>query len=123
VKDVFADVALPVKPQLFSLFNPRTGSPEGFATEGATIVISGANLQGVTGVCFGEQKGEISGTSSDSITVKVPNVTGVPKGQALAVPIILQTAAGKTPTGAIYTYQGEPLPPNVIVWPYRRKER
>jgi len=124
VKFVFADVALPVKPQLFSLYNPRTGRPEGFATEGATIVISGANLQGVTSVFFGDQKGEISGTSPDSITVKVPTVTGVPKGQALAVPIILQTAAGKTPTGAIYTYQGEPLPPNVIVWPpYRPKEK
>lgn len=123
VKAVFADVALPVKPQLFSVFNPRTGRPEGFATEGATIIISGANLQAVTSVFFGDQKGEISGRSSDSITVKAPNVTGVAKGQAVAVPIILETAAGKTPTGAIYTYQGEPQAPNVIVWPYRPKEK
>ena len=121
--DVFADVDLPVRPQLFSLFNPRTGRPEGFATEGAMVVISGANLQGVTNVFFGDQPGEISGVSADSITVKAPNVSAVPKGQAVAVPIILQTSSGRIPTGAIYTYQGEPLPPNVIVWPYPPKQK
>ena len=120
---VFADVALPVKPQLFTLFNPRTSMPEGFAAEEPVVVISGINLQGVTGVFFGTQKGEITGTSGDSITVKVPKVTGIPKGEAVAVPIVLQTAAGQIPSGAIYTYKGEPLAPNVIVWPRRPKEK
>ncbi len=121
--DVFADVPLPVKPQVFSLFNPRTIKPEGFATEEPVVVISGVNLQGVTGVFFGTQKGEIVGVSGDSITVKAPKVTGIPKGEAVAVPIILQTAAGQIPSGAIYHYKGEPLAPNVIVWPSAPKEK
>ncbi len=121
--DVFTDVALPVKPLVFTLFNPRTSNPEGFATEEPIVVISGVNLQGVTGVFFGAQKGEITGASTDSITVKAPKVTGIPKGEAAAVPIILQTAGGQIPSGAIYTYKGEPLAPNVIVSPYPRKEQ
>jgi hypothetical protein len=121
--DVFADVTLPVKPQVFTLFNPRTSMPEGFATEEPIIVLSGINLQGVTAVLFGTQKGEITGVSGDSITVKAPKVTGIPKGEAVAVPIILQTAAGPVPSGAIYTYKGEPLAPNVIVWPFQPKEK
>jgi hypothetical protein len=120
---VFADVALPVKPQVFTLFNPRTSKPEGFAAEEAVIVLSGVNLQGVTAVFFGTQKGEITGVSADSITVKAPKVTGVPKGEAVAVPIIIQTAADQIPSGAIYTYKGEPLAPNVIVWPVSPKEK
>lgn len=121
--EVFADVALPVKPQLFALFNPRTGKPEGFAGEEPTVVLSGINLQGVTDVLFGTQKGEISGSSGDTITVKVPKVSGIPKGEAVAVPIILRTAAGTIPSGAIYTYKGEPLPPNVVVWPFPPREK
>src|SRR6185295_18196951 len=47
-KEVYADVDLPVRPQLFTLFNPRTGRATGFANEEPVIVISGSNLQGVT---------------------------------------------------------------------------
>jgi hypothetical protein len=114
----YEDIHLPVRPLIVSVINPRTGRATGFADEQPVVVISGANLQGVTGVLFGNEKAEVTGTTSDSMTVKVPKGPGVPKGEGFAVPVVLQTVEGQAPSGLIYTYQGEPLPPNVVVWPY-----
>jgi hypothetical protein len=116
-EDKYLDIRLPVRPILYSIVNPRTGKAEGYADEEPTIVISGINLQGVTGVLFGDKKVDVVGASADSIAIKVPKGAAVPKGQAAAVPIILQTRGGQLPTGAVYTYLGEPVPPNIIVWP------
>lgn len=112
----YEDIRLPVRPQLFSIMNPRTGRAEGFADEEPTLVISGRNLQGVTSVLFGGVEAKVNGVTSDSIAVKVPKAAGVSKGQVASVPIILQTAGGRFPSGAIYTYIGEPLAP-VFLWP------
>lgn len=122
-KEMFADVDLPVRPQLFSLLNPRTGRAMGFADEQPVIVISGVNLQGVTGVLFGNEKAEVTGTSSDSVTVKVPKGPVVAKGEAVSVPVAFQTAGDQASSGLIYTYLGEPLPPNVVVLPYGPRRR
>jgi hypothetical protein len=120
-RSVFADINLPVRPVLFNISNPRTGRASGFGEEQPVIVISGANLQGVTSVLFGGEKSDITGSSSDSITVKVPKLAGVPKGQAVAVPITFQSGGVQIPSGAIYTYLGEPLAPELIVLPGPRR--
>jgi hypothetical protein len=115
----FEDITLPVKPVVTAVFNPRTGQPAGFADEEPTVVISGVNLQGVKSVFFGDKEAKVLAASADSVTVKVPKGSAVPKGQAAAVPVSLQGAGGQpVPSSAVYTYLGEPPTPNVIVWPY-----
>lgn len=117
--EVYEDIRLPVRPLVTSVVNPRTGNAAGFADEEPTVIISGINLQGVTSVFFGDREAKVEGAASpDAIVVKVPKGVSVPKRQAAAVPVILQTAAGRMPSGAVYTYLGEPLPPNMIIWPY-----
>jgi hypothetical protein len=117
---VYEDINLPVRPQVFAVVNPRTGSAAGFAEEEPTVVISGVNLQGVTSVFFGDKEVKLEAAASpDSVAVKVPKGAPVPKGQAAAVPVVLRTSGGQQiPSGAVYTYLGEPPTPNVIVWPY-----
>jgi hypothetical protein len=118
-QDDYEDITLPVRPQVLSVVNPRTGYAAGFVEEEPTVIISGVNLQGVTSVFFGDKEVKVNGTASpDSIAVKVPKGASVAKGQAAAVPVILQTSGGQLPTGAVYTYLGEPPTPNVVVWPY-----
>ncbi|HEX8495432.1 MAG TPA: hypothetical protein VF658_21655 [Pyrinomonadaceae bacterium] len=115
----YEDIRLPVRPMVTSVVNPRTGYAAGFTDEEPTVIIAGVNLQGITSVFFGDKEAKIIGAASpDAIAVKVPKGVGVSKGQAVAVPVIFQTAGGgQVPSGAVYTYLGEPLPPNVIVWP------
>jgi hypothetical protein len=115
----YEDIRLTVRPLVTSVINPRTGYPAGFTDEEPTIVITGINLQGITSIFFGDKEAKIIGKpSSDAVAVKVPKGAAVSKGQAAAVPVIFQTAGGQqVPSGAVYTYLGEPLPPNVIVWP------
>lgn len=112
----FADVPLPVHPEILSIRNLRNGKPLGFANEDATVRIEGSNFKGVTAVLFGDKEGQILTTSdSTSLLVKVPKVE-VPKGQAAAVPVLLKNAAGSVSAG-IYTYEGERLP-KVVISPY-----
>jgi hypothetical protein len=88
------------------------------------VIISGINLQGVTSVLFGDREAMVEGmASADAIAVKVPKGPSVPKGQATAVPVIIQTSGGRVPAGPVYTYMGEPLPPNVVVWPHPHDRR
>lgn len=116
--DKYEDIRLPVRPLVTSMVNPRTGYASGFVDEEPTLIISGVNLQGITGVLFGDKEVKVSATGAgDAIAVKVPKGPAVPKGQAVGVPIVLQTTGGQIPSGAVYTYLGEPLAPNIIVWP------
>jgi hypothetical protein len=117
---IYEDITLPVRPQVFAIVNPRTGSAAGFVEEEPTVIISGVNLQGVTSVFFGDKEAKLTAAASpDSVAVKVPKGAPVPKGQAAAVPVVLKTSGGQqVPSGAVYTYVGEPPTPNVIVWPY-----
>jgi hypothetical protein len=115
----YEDIRLPVRPLVTAVVNPRTGQAVGFADEEPTVVLSGVNLQNVKSVFFGDKEAKVLAASADSITVKVPKGAAVPKGQAAAVPVSLQgPGAQPVPSGAVYTYLGEPPTPNVIVWPY-----
>lgn len=115
----YEDIRLPVRPLVASLVNPRTGRAVGFVDEEPTVVITGANLQGVKSVFFGDKEAKVLAASADSVTVRVPKGAAVPKGQAAAVPVSLQgPGAQPVPSGAVYTYLGEPPTPNVVVWPY-----
>lgn len=115
----YEDIRLPVRPAVTSLVNLRTGQAVGYADEEPTVVLSGFNLQNVKSVFFGDKEAKVLAASADSITVKVPKGAAVPKGQAAAVPVSLQgPGAQPVPSGAVYTYLGEPPTPNVIVWPY-----
>ena len=58
VVERFEDVDLPVRPRIVTIRNPRTNKAAGFASEDATVIITGANLQGVTAVLFGDKEGE-----------------------------------------------------------------
>lgn len=121
MKDVYADIELPVRPELFNITNPRTGRASGFADEQPVVVITGANLQGVTSVFFGSEKADVIGATAGSITVRVPKIAGINQGQASAVPIGLQSSSGQIPSGAIYTYLGQPFPVELIVSPRTRR--
>jgi len=115
----YEDIRLPVRPFVTSVVNPRTGQAAGFVEEEPTVIITGVNLQNVKSVFFGDKEAKVLAASADSITVKVPKGAAVPKGQAAAVPVSLQGAGGQpVPSGAVYTYFGEPPTPNVVVWPY-----
>jgi hypothetical protein len=112
----FADFALPVHPSIISIKNLLTKKPSGSANVDATVVIEGANFQGVTAVLFGDKEAQIL-TPSDptSLMVKVPKVE-IPRGEASAVPVILRSASGSVSAGT-YTYWGERMP-RVVAYPY-----
>jgi hypothetical protein len=112
----FEDVVLPVRPRNITIRNPRTNKAAGFASEDETVVIEGANLQGVTAVLFGDKEAKLlSSGDPEVLVVRVPRAE-VSQGQASLVPVVLKTGAELIPVGS-YTYAGAPLP-KVVVAPY-----
>jgi hypothetical protein len=118
---VFLDISLPVQPVIATVVNPGTGTASGPAGLSVFVTIRGDNLDNIKAVFFGDLAGTNLAAGPGGLTVKVPKMDGVPKGQSVVVPVLFQTKGDgetKTPSGAFYTYLGEPLPSQVVVWPY-----
>jgi len=84
----------------------------GLATGGQVVVITGANLTGVTSVSFGASPGtEITAISATSITVRTPAAAAGP------VTVAVSTAQGATSLANGYTYRpiGQVVGASVIV--------
>jgi hypothetical protein len=102
------DITLPVRPDVLSIVNPRTGQGVGFADEEPIVTIRGTGLQGVKQVFFGEVEAKVVGTPShNSIDVKVPKVA-VAKGQSIMLPVRLVTETNRVVAVTFYTFLGEP---------------
>jgi hypothetical protein len=109
------DIALPVRPHVAKILNPRTDKPAGFADEDVTATIAGYNLRGVKKVFFGETEAQIIGSPDhELVVVKVPKVAGLAKGQAVTVPVTVESRSSAEVGGSFavgtYTYLGEPVP-------------
>jgi hypothetical protein len=104
------DVTLPVRAQISSITNPRTGKAEGFADEEAVVLIRGANLHNVTHVYFGDAEATIVGTPSyDLVRVKTPKRPNVTKGEAVLAPVSAVTdSPNSSPALSTYTFIGAP---------------
>ncbi len=111
----YVDITLPVRPLLVSLKNLTTGRAAGFADEEAAVVLTGVNLQHVTGVLFGDQEARVEGLGdAEVLAMRVPKASHVPRGETFTVPVVFKTGVdgkGRIASGGIYTYLGEPLPP------------
>jgi hypothetical protein len=106
------DLKLPVRPIIAKILNPRTHTSKGYADEQPVVTLVGFNLQNVAKVFFGDKEALPKGSPDyTSLLVQVPKVDSVKNGEAIQVPIRIETKDGTQVSSAIYyTYVGQPIP-------------
>lgn len=102
----FVDLRLPVRPRLVSI----NSSKSLVSSKLLQAVLTGVNLQRVTGVLIGDKAAVLrTPPEPERLLIQVPPHE-VPAGQKEQVPVIFQTDEGAIPTGFSFEYSGPPLP-------------